>query len=254
MLPRQSEKYYQQPLVAVALSALAVWLAVFIAWPSAARAGIPVFGPPILLTAPGEPEATDTAPTVSTDGAGIWIAAWASDNSLSNTIGNDFDILVARSTDGGATWTPPAALNTNAAVDSGWDDGVELATDGAGTWIAAWDSDDPLGGTIGTDRDLLFARSTDNGVTWTPPAALNTNAAVDSASDYQPQLATDRAGTWIAVWGSTNDIFFARSTDNGVTWTAPAHASSDSSSESWPYVAANGAGSWLAVWNSETLV
>ena len=46
--------------------------------------------------------------------------------------------------------------------------------------MAVWQSDDSLGGTIGTDNDIFVARSSDAGATWTAPAALNTNAATDS--------------------------------------------------------------------------
>jgi hypothetical protein len=52
---------------------------------------------------------------------------------------------------------PPAALNTNAGSDTGDDDYPQVTTDGAGSWVAVWDSYDSLGGTIGTDYDILFA-------------------------------------------------------------------------------------------------
>ena len=55
------------------------------------------------------------------------------------------------------TWLqPPQALNTNAGSDSGSDYVPQVATDGAGNWVAVWDSDDSLGGTIDTDFDILF--------------------------------------------------------------------------------------------------
>ena len=57
-----------------------------------------------------------------------------------------------------------------------------MTTDGAGNWVAVWDSGDSLGGTIGTDHDILVSRSSDAGATWTAPAALNTNAATDSGT------------------------------------------------------------------------
>jgi hypothetical protein len=65
---------------------------------------------------------------VTTDGLAVatWVAVWHSaedlyDANLDDTIGEDADILVARSMDGGATWTAPVALNTNAASDvGGW--------------------------------------------------------------------------------------------------------------------------------------
>ena len=77
-------------------------------------------------------------------------------------------------------------------VNNGGDD-VEprVTTDGGGNWVAVWASNDSLGGTIGGDRDIFVARSADNGATWTAPAALNTNAAVDVQFDDAPQVATD---------------------------------------------------------------
>ncbi|MEE8170862.1 MAG: hypothetical protein V3T70_09965, partial [Phycisphaerae bacterium] len=65
--------------------------------------------------------------------------------------------------------------------------------------MAVWRSDESLGGTIGTDSDLLTARSTDNGASWTAPAVLNSNAAADSGDDFTPQVATDGLGNWVEV-------------------------------------------------------
>lgn len=59
----------------------------------------------------------------------------------------------------------------------------QVITDGAGNWLAVWHSQDSLGGSIGTDQDILISRSTDNGVNWSAPVALNSNAASDSRAD-----------------------------------------------------------------------
>jgi hypothetical protein len=144
----------------------------------------------------------DYRPQIATDGAGSWVAVWESEDALGGAIGADVDILVARSADDGATWTVPAALNTNAANDSGDDRNPQITSDAAGNWVAVWESEDPLGGAIGPDTDILVARSTDAGATWTAPAALNTNAAGDSSTDWDPQVATDGAGSWLAVWSA----------------------------------------------------
>jgi len=206
----------------------------------------------------------DRHPQVTTDGAGNWLAVWWSEDSLEGGIGTDYDILVARSTDNGATWSDPAALNANAATDSGVDQQPKSATDASGNWVAVWSSYEPnVGGGIGADCDILVARSTDNGATWTAPAALNTNAATDSRNDSLPRVASG-GGNWLAVWysfdslggtiGQDGDILVARSTDNGATWTAPAalntNAATDSGSDSRPHVATDGAGHWVAVWES----
>ena len=61
------------------------------------------------------------------------------------------------SSDAGTSWSAPTALNTNAATDTEGDNDPQLTTDGLGTWIATWHSYDDLGGTIGTDADILYA-------------------------------------------------------------------------------------------------
>ncbi len=206
----------------------------------------------------------DFSVVLACDGAGTWVAAWWSNDDFGGTIGTDRDILVARSVDDGATWNAAMPLNTNAATDTGDDDGPEVATDGAGNWIVAWDSYDTLGGTIGTDADILVSRSMDNGATWTDPAPLNNGAGTDGAADYNPALAADGTSNWLAVWYSSNDlggtigtdhdILFAHSSDGGVTWSDPApvnmNAATDLEDDVLPRVVTDGAGTWMVVWAS----
>jgi len=224
-----------------------------------------VFGPPQALNSTAASDSEfDASPVIATDGSGSWLAVWYSEDSLGGTIGTDGDLFVARSTDRGATWTAPAVLNTNAATDSKDDYHHHLATDGSGNWLAVWQTYDSLGGTIGTDADILVARSTDHGATWTAPAPLNSNAPSDSAPDRDPRVATDGAGTWVAVWksydslgdtiGTDADIFIARSADDGATWTAAAalntNAAGDLRGDGYPRIAVDGAGRSVVVWAS----
>lgn len=162
----------------------------------------------------------------------------------------------------GQVFAPPSPLNSNAASDTGSDRHPRLVSDGAGTWIAVWYSNEPLPGT-GTDTDILFARSTDDGATWSAPAALNASAFGDTRGDANPDVATDGTGTWVAVWdsngslgdtiGSDDDILFARSTDDGLTWSAVGtvnHAITDSGADVEPRIATDGAGKWVVVWET----
>jgi len=140
----------------------------------------------------------------------------------------------------------PALLNSNAATDAGHESGPQLATDGLGTWIVVWESTATLGGTIGSDSDILFARSTDAGATWTAPAPVDAGANMDADADVDPRLATDGAGTWIAAWQRELDVRIARSTDGGVSWTPPEVV--EPSPVGLTDLAADGDGGWMLGW------
>ena len=117
-----------------------------------------------------------------------------------------------------------APLTTDAATDTGNDTSPRIATDGQGTWITIWAATDGIGGSLGSDSDVLVARSHDFGITWTAPLPVNSTATGDTEFDFAPVLATDGQGLWVAVWVATNgpdtDLFVARSTDAGASWTA----------------------------------
>jgi hypothetical protein len=174
---------------------------------------------------------TGDQPFLATDGNLTWIAAWDADSATTSLISIGRDIYFARSTDGGATWGPPFVLNSDAADPLRVNSAVCLGTDGAGLWLAVWHALSTSSTLYGYDADIMFARSTDNGLTWSPAAVLNSNAATDRDSDMRPRLATDKAGNWVAVWQTYGvddttskvvaDIYAARSTDNGMTWQPP---------------------------------
>lgn len=202
----------------------------------------------------------DVIPHISTDGAGNWVVAWTSDYSLGGTIGDDFDILFSRSTDNGVTWTSPEALNSDAATDSFAGGTLEgLVTDGGGVWIAAWTAENALNGALGNDGDVLFSRSIDNGLTWSPVAPLNTDAFIDNRFDTGIRIETDRAGTWVAAWsfdsGVGRDLFYSNSFNGGSTWSNPiilnSNALFESGSAGAPQIAADTIGNWIIVWESE---
>ena len=79
------------------------------------------------------------APQVTTDGGGNWIAVWHSGENLYDT-GTDDDIFISHSTDNGASWGDTGTLNSNATVDSRDDLAPKMTTDGAGNWVAVWES------------------------------------------------------------------------------------------------------------------
>jgi hypothetical protein len=178
---------------------------------------VPVFEPPVPLASVVQPpnDGNDSTPVVATNGDGTWVAAWPVTHGLQGALGNDSDILFARSTDGGLTFGAPAPLNSNAATDPssapgapGADDrSPELAAHGD-RLVAVWEKDTLF------EQSIMLARSDDAGAHWTDPATLATGGVF-------PSIATDGAGTWVIAWrhGVNNfmdtEIYFTRSIDDG---------------------------------------
>lgn len=215
-------------------------------------------------TSAGDSSATDNNPDIASDGKGNWVAVWSSVNTLGGAIGPDSDILVSTSAGNGATWSTAEALNSNAADDAGSDSNPVVGTNGAGVWIAVWVTTDSLEDTIGTEGDILFSRSTDNGALWSDVEILNSNADTDSGADAAPRIANDGGLNWAIAWQSTdtlgntvgpdNDIFLSRSADGGMTWTnvstLNSNAETDIGLDTNVSIATDKAGIWVAVWET----
>ncbi len=203
------------------------------------------------------------APSVATDGVGNWMVVWSSYDSLGGTIGSDLDILYARSSDDGLTWSTPLPLNPDAATDptegqGSLDGPADIATNGRGTWIATWEDT-----AMGKPNRVVVKRSTDAGATWSAPLLLGT----EGVGNFRPHIATDGTDTWVLVWvrdewiqrgnGSEGDIMVARSLDDGLTWSEPAHLdpaeASDhgrSNDSEFVRIATDRAGTWIATWST----
>ena len=54
------------------------------------------------------------------------------------------------------------------AVERPIQNGPDIVTDGSGTWLVAWASDDTLDGEV-RDWDILLSRSFDEGSSWSGP-------------------------------------------------------------------------------------
>ena len=129
----------------------------------------------------------------------------------------DPDIYASSSTDGGATWSANVRVNDDApGIEQRGD--PALAVDATGVVYVAWQDwrNDPQ------DPDVYVSTSGDGGLTWTPNFAVN-----DVAAGWQadPVLASDAAGVY-AAWSDNREatrsgaIYFSRSMDGGLSWTA----------------------------------
>ncbi|MCP4249195.1 MAG: exo-alpha-sialidase, partial [bacterium] len=120
--------------------------------------GLSWTGPAPLNNNAGTDERNDFNPEIAADGFGNWVVVWDSTDSLGESIGEDWDVLMARSSGGG--WSGPTPLNHYAASDPLYvkDDSPHVAADGAGNWVGVWMSIGP-DGALGEDGDILMARS-----------------------------------------------------------------------------------------------
>jgi hypothetical protein len=157
-------------------------------------------------------------------------------------------IRLTKSTNGGVNWSSPAVAVSNPAAPV---QGSNLCVSRNGQVSVVW-----LG--FSANQNIDFNRSTDGGVTF---GTVSTIASGPDPTGLPNDVITC---PWIAVDNSTGprsghlyvtfadnrngdcDIFFCRSTNNGVSWSAPARINNDpignGKIQYWPVIAVNEVG------------
>lgn len=124
----------------------------------------------------------------------------------------------------------------------------QVAVDAKGDIYAVWEDD------TANNSNILFSRSTDNGATFSAP----TNLSKSTGFPFGPRIVTDAGGGINVVWTDNApgnlDVFFSRSTDNGVTFSAPKNLSNDPADSANPEVAVDGGGNISVVWESDDII
>lgn len=160
--------------------------------------------------------------------------------------GNDSEIEISRSTDGGVSWSTPIAIST--AVNAGsHNQGVNISTGPDGEVYAVWAIYD---GFPADENALGFARSFDGGATFEPATRIISNIrgirTTETSKNMRvnsfPTMAVDISGganngtiyiTWanIGTPGVNNgpeiDVYMIKSTDQGETWSDPIRVNQD---------------------------
>jgi hypothetical protein len=143
-------------------------------------------------------------PWPATSSSGSLFVAWADKGK------GEYNIVVARSDDGGTTWSEPVQVND---VDAGDQWMAVLAVDANDLLHAAWF--DARTGNI----NLYYASSTDGGRTWSTNLRITTQETPSNARSLGEYigLAADRNGAAHLVWTDGRDggsaIYFARTAD-----------------------------------------
>jgi hypothetical protein len=180
--------------------------------------------------------ATDPWVTISPDGTAYYFT-------LATSAGNDSEMLVNRSVDGGLHWSAPISLiNENSVFNFNDKNSITADPFDSRYVYAIWDrsnfpSDKREAHSIsGFPRsirsDAMFSRTTDGGLTWETPRAIFAPRANEFGIGHQIVVLSD--GTLVDGFmlfhgsGSNKkgqEVAVMISRDRGVTWTAPIRVS-----------------------------
>jgi hypothetical protein len=154
-------------------------------------------------------------------------AVW--DRGRSGAAGSD--VMFSRTTDGGLTWEIARAIYAPNTAESSVGNQIVVQPNGTLVDITEWSTN--------AGDFVAVLQSTDRGVTWSAPKVVATQRAVNvrepdtnklvRVGAELPEIGVDpTTGRLYAVWmdsrfsnGSIDEIAFSRSTDGGLTWSAP---------------------------------
>jgi hypothetical protein len=174
-------------------------------------------------------------PSIAVDASGDIYVAWQDSRN------GDFDIYLAKSTDGGAFFGTNLGVNDSS---GGHQCDPSIAVDAIGDIYVAWH--DSRNG----DRDIYLAKSTDGG------ASFGTNLRVDdslSGGQWSSSIAVDASGNVYVAWHDSRngdfDIYFAKSTDGGASFGTNLRVDDSlSGKQEYPSIAVDASGNVYVAW------
>jgi len=174
--------------------------------------------------------------TVAVDFSGNPHVVWSDD-----TPGNS-EIYYAKSTDGGVTWPNGQRITWT----SGSSGSPVIAVDSSGNPHVVWSDYTP------GNSEIFYKKSTDGGATW----IANRRLTWTSGYSYDPVIAIDLSGNPHVVWVDNTpgnyEIYYTKSTDEGVSWTTRKRLTWTSGSSGNVDIGVDSSGYLHVVWEDDT--
>ncbi len=153
--------------------------------------------------------------SLATDRAGGWVLAW-----------DGSELRVMHSVDNAATWSAPSVADLGPA--SLFPAYVDVAADGAGTWLMTYQAATHVENET-AQSTIFLSRSTDAGTSWSEPSYFVPWHDEGRGYDSAPSVDCEggRCGVaWMSASGTGGggidaDILASFSTDAGASWSAP---------------------------------
>ncbi len=146
---------------------------------------------------------------------------------------NNYEIYYKCSTDGGLTWTNDVRLTNTTELSRL----PSLAINGSNLFLV-WEEKELY-------TDIYFKYSTNGGLNWSPGIVLDNG----SSASENPNISI--SGTTIhVVWedirdGYTNEIYYKRSSDEGVSWSQDTRLTANSGESLYPFISSLGSDVYL---------
>jgi len=156
-------------------------------------------------------------------------------NDLPGTYGGKFTLVLARSTDRGATFSPGVVVDADIVPPGRFlvylPDSPGFAIGSDGRLVATW-ADARYG-----EADILARTSTDGGAQWSSPVKVNRDPSGDGVNKSRPAVSVASGGRIDILYyddifdhrGTTADVFLSSSTNGGASFTTLKRVSSESS-------------------------
>lgn len=178
------------------------------------------------------------SPQLAVDAGGNIDVVWT------NNSPGRFDTFFSRSADHGATFSALKNLSNG----TGDANTAQIAVDGGGNINVVWADNVPPA----TNPDIYYSRSSDGGATFSAAQNLSNNAGLST----NPWVTVDAGSNINVAWEDdtpgNKEIFFARSTNAGATFSATQDISNDSGMSMAVMMSADKSGNINATWQDNT--